>query len=254
MEKNVAILKWALFAGGVAGLMYWLIPFLIAAAFATFAVVTAGLLLVAVWFFFPAICEWFAQASMLMWEKAVRAAPIQRLRRDLQGLGGEIQQVEQSIGASTAAVSDAKDTIRSNKTNMDPDQLAAWEESVVLMEEALQEMRDVRDEMVVKYQKFEVVIMKAETDEKIGSAIAKANKSFTFGKKVGVESTGSKVALDEIQRKLSESRATMQTMLSRKKPKQPPTSAPTLAAPSTPFTVDAVVKEVVPASKSGLIG
>lgn len=241
MEKSTLYLKWTLFAVVLGVIGVFVLPILVTMAINATILIILGLLGLSVWFLLPAICEWLAQASMYLWSKAITGDPISRLRRDLKKNGEDIQEMEKDIAGMTSGIEQTKGIIQQNKSKVDPEVLEAWNADLESLIQARNETMLVRDSEIKEYKRFETIISKAEADVEVSKSLAKTAGLFDFAKKNGSRSMGSKVALAEVQKRMSDSRGRMQAVLSRAKV-SPAAPVQTLSAPTTANVVDVDVK------------
>lgn len=216
MEQNVKYLKWGILSALGFGIAYFALPILASMAINAVTIAVSGIALLGIWIFLPAISEVLAQLSATLWEKAIRTGPIQRLNRDLQAHAKDIDKLENEISISSAAVANAKQTIRDNARLLSPEDKAQWEEQLGILVEAGQELIALRDAELQKHERFKLAVEKAKADLSIGRAFSSAAGAFAISKKVGQGSQGSTVALDQVRKELSESQGKIATLLSRK--------------------------------------
>lgn len=217
MDKNTLYLKWGLVGTAAMAIAYFIIPILLTMALSAVVITLCGLLLLSVWFALPAICEWLAQGSMWLWESAIRTNPLVRMRRDLESDAKDINDMDESIAKQQAGIEKTRDTIDKGRKVMDAADIQRWEEDLNELAQMRVESVEVRGFMEQTYRQNEMAIKKAEAEWEIAKTMSNAAGMFDFSKKNGMKSQGSKVALEAIAQRRSESRARMQAAMSRVK-------------------------------------
>ncbi len=183
----------------------------------TVVIVFCGLLLLAVWFALPAICEWLAQGSMWLWRAAIQSNPAIRMRRDLASDAKDISDFEKNIAQQSSGIQQTKDAISKGRKIMDAESIARWEENLNDLSEMKKESENVLKFMQDTYRENEIAVRQAEAEWEIAKTMAKAAGFFDFSKKNGMKSEGTKIAMEAIARRRIEAHSRMQQALSRVK-------------------------------------
>ena len=165
--------------------------------------------------FAPAIGELFSQLAQWLWDSAIRNGPIHRLERDLEAFGEDIKAFRKKIVEAISAVEKSHQVLAVNKSLYDADEYKDQLSSVKQLEVGISQMEVERFAMQDRYARFEKVIAKAKADLAIGKALSGAANILSFGKKDGISSRGSQIALDQVSKELAEGRAGMRVALTK---------------------------------------
>lgn len=174
-----------------------------------------GVLLFAIWMTLPAISEALAQLSYRLWELAIRGDPLARIKRDHAAHARDIQGMDKSIGQCRAHLELTRNTLRSERENFSAEEIREYEEDILAGQKGIAGLEVVRDQMLMDHEIFKRDIMRAEGKLRMSAALGGVAKALAFGKSTGKDSAGARVALQEIESRLANSRAAAQTALNR---------------------------------------
>lgn len=209
-----AITKYAIIAA-IVGLGGWFVaPILttIALNLINLAILAFGLF--GLYLLIPAIAEFLASLAWKLWEMAIRQDPITRLKRDLHAHSEEIEDTEKGIAEANAGYEKLRGMVKQNKALLSAEALQQAEDDLEELKNLITDMINVRDNEIRKHSEFERTIVQAEAQYAMGQAFKTAFGSFKLNGR-GPRALGSKVALDEVQKSLSESRGRLAMVVSR---------------------------------------
>jgi multidrug resistance efflux pump len=215
--KKIGIIKWILLAALVLGGAYFLVPILTTIVWGSIELaigVGVGLALI---YLAPAFCETLASLGYRLWELAIRADPLARLRRDQEASAKEIENYETDISNASASIDEVKSVVKKQAALISKEKMDDYQEQLNFMVEAKKELISRRDEMVAAYGEFSKAIEMADAEYKVGRSFSSAAKAFSFKSKTGSKSRGAQVAFEEVQKQLSASHEKLQLAMSRPK-------------------------------------
>lgn len=211
--KNLKLAIGIAIAGVVA---FYALPILASMALNLVTIALCGVFFMALWVFLPAISELFAQLSYRVWEMAIRGDPIAKLKRELRNHSDQITNTENRIAESNAQVMQLDNLLKEQRSVLSAEDLEEWTAQIAMLKEAGKEMLSLRDQSIRDHEVFEREVKKAEAQYKIGKAFKSAMGAFTFNDKSGKEAEGAKVAINEVQKQLSEAQSKLNIVLSRR--------------------------------------
>lgn len=211
------ITKWALFGAVVIGGGLFVVPILLKIAIDVLTLAIIGIVLAATWFTLPGICEVFAQMGWRLYEFAIRADPISKLKRQLIEFDKQIEKTEEHISEASASHQDLRNTLRKERVHLSEEEVAEFEEQISMLNVAGKEMIEMRNQAIAERDMFAREIRAAEAKYRIGNAMKSALSALSLAKKSGKDGMASQIALDEVQKRLSQSQARLNTMLTRPK-------------------------------------
>lgn len=209
--------KWALFGAVILGGGLFVLPILLKIAIDAITLAIIGIALLAIWFTLPGICEAFAQIGWRLYEFAIRADPISKLKRQLGEFDQQIERTEKHISEASASHQELKNTLKKERAHLDDAEVSEFEEQIALLDHAGKEMIEMRNMAITERDQFAREIRAAEAKFRIGNAMKSALSAMSMAKKAGKDGMGSQIALDEVQKRLAQSQARLNTMLTRPK-------------------------------------
>lgn len=165
----------------------------------------------------PALSEWLAQIAYVLWSGAIGWSPTSRLRRDLKAHGEQIAALEKGIAEGDSQVRQLRKLLGEQNKYLTPEELREWNQQIEELVAAGREMVMIRDEQIRVHADMDRRIQRMEANWKIGRAFKGALRSFSFTKKTGLDSDGSKIAMERIERELSDAQSRLHVVLSRRK-------------------------------------
>lgn len=211
------ITKWAIFGAVILGGGLFVLPILLKIAIDAITLAIIGVALLAIWFTLPGICEAFAQAGWRLYEFAVRADPISKLKRQLNEFDQQIERTEKHISDASASHQELRNTLKKERDHLTEDEISDFVEQISMLDHAGKEMIEMRNQAIRERDQFAREIRAAEAKFRIGNAMKSALSAMSLAKKAGKEGMGAQIALDEVQKRLAQSQARLNTMLTRPK-------------------------------------
>lgn len=220
-DSNKQTLKWVLAGGMALVLAFFALPILATMVWNAVSIAVGAGVLAGLWFFLPALAEWVATGSYWLWSQAIKGDPTGKLRRELKAHGEDIEKLEKVIAEVIASKTRLEADLKAQRQFFDAAEILDWQENIQEIGVAVTELRSFRDTQREEYAAFELLIKKLEAHDKMGKAYGKAADAISAAGKVGIKSDGTKLATNQIEDKLAESRARMAMMLSRKPLEKP---------------------------------
>lgn len=211
------ITKWAIFGAAILGGGIFVLPILLKIAIDAITLAIIGVALLAIWFTLPGICEAFAQMGWRLYEFAVRADPISKLKRQLNEFDQQIERTEKHISDASASHQELRNTLKKERDHLTEDEISDFIEQISMLDHAGKEMIEMRNQAIRERDQFAREIRAAEAKFRIGNAMKSALSAMSLAKKAGKEGMGAQIALDEVQKRLAQSQARLNTMLTRPK-------------------------------------
>lgn len=174
-----------------------------------------GIVIMGLLYCIPAICEFLANLGWDLFEGEIRRSPVARLKRDVKAFREDIDRMETNIASANSQFLTLEGLLKKQRKVLAPDELQDWETQLDELRLAGDELIRLRDQNLNELREFERTVEKAEAQYNLGNAFNSALKSFKVAQGSGPGSEGSKIALDEVSKRLSESRSRLQVVLSR---------------------------------------
>lgn len=216
-ENKEKVTKWGLV--GIAGALgiFFLGPILIKMAIDAITLAILGIIGLTLFYLIPDIAEFLASFGWRLFETAIRVDPISRLKRDLVAHKKQIDGLETNISQANAQYLQLKKLLKDQRAMLTADEIAMWEEQIAILGNAGNELIELRNDELRKHDEFCREVDKAEAQYKLGNAFNSALKSFKLAQSAGPNSTGTKIALDEVSKRLAESQSKLTLVLTRPK-------------------------------------
>lgn len=206
-------LKWAICAVAAGGIAYFAIPIVAKLALDLVTIALCGVAMLGIWIFLPALSEAFAQLSYRLWELSIRADPIAKCKRNIIIHAAGIQTMETNIGQAISAVAGLRRELKDpSLTKEDRDE---WNQQITMMETSIGSLKTLRDEAIALHTKMESEVKRAEAKMRVGKAFKSLLSVFAFNQTDGKEAMAARIALDQVDKQLSDSTANLQVILSR---------------------------------------
>lgn len=216
MNDTPKTLKWGFTAIIALVVAYFVVPILASLAWSLVSLLVAGIAFVGLAMFLPALGEWAGQGSYWLWSKAIKTNPVVKLWRELKKFGEEIEDLEENIANVAAEEQNVKAELSKQRNVLDADEILQWNEDIGSIAEGRMFLMQQRDELRVLYKDMERDVRKNEANWKIGNALNKAAGAVNKAGKIASGTDGGRVAMDAIQDRLSQGRARLAVIKSRK--------------------------------------
>lgn len=215
-DKTKLYLKWGIVAGLLGIGLFFALPILATMVWNAVSVAVGALALVGLWFFLPAIAEWMAQGSYWVWEKAIRGNPVGKLWRELAEFDKEINSLELNIANAITSKVNMESMLKQQRSVFDPDEIMEWQNNIDATAADIEWVKNQRDELRVEYRAMERDCKKAEAHWQLALAQGKVADALDKAGKITGGTAGARVAVQEIQNRLAQSRARLEVIKSRR--------------------------------------